>query len=90
MTSIDLYNDFVSRNPEARIEKWIGLDLDDQYIFLNWLMIYNEKNIIMHLMAMDYITFEQHLFLVELNHDLKKDFEFIDHDTAIQLFKDRL
>ena len=41
-------------------------------------------------MRNDFISFEQHLFLVELNHDLKKEIEFIDHDMAIQLFKDRI
>ena len=90
MTSIDLYNIFVKKKHCEQVELWKDLMTDDQYIFLNRLMIDNEKNIIMYLMGMDYITFEQHLFLVELNHDLKKDFEFIDHDTAIQLFKDRL
>ena len=32
----------------------------------------NEIETIAHLMRNDYITFEQHLFIVELNHDLKK------------------
>ncbi len=39
---------------------------------------------------MDFITFEQHLFLVELDHDYKNNFEFIDHDTALQLLKPKL
>ena len=50
----------------------------------------NEIETIAYLMRNDYITFEQHLFIVELNHDLRKEIEFIDHDMAIQLFKDRI
>ena len=90
MNSTDLYYIFVKKTHCEQIGIWTELELKDQYIFLNRLMVDNEKNTIMYLMGMDYITFEQHLFLVELNHDLKKDFEFIYHDTALQLFKDRL
>ncbi len=91
MDYIELYNVFKSvTDYDEKRDIWMILKSADKYKFLDLLMKSKDNKSITFLMAMDYITFEQHLFLIELNHDYKNDFEFIDHDTALQLFKPRL
>ena len=88
MNCKELYNVFTScSNYDKKVNIWTVLRTNDKYKFLNLLMKSKDEKLITFLMAMDFITFEQHLFLVELNHDYKNNFEFIDHDTALQLFK---
>jgi hypothetical protein len=85
-----IYNLFISGSPNFKKTIWYALNTFEQYIFLKELITNNEIETIAYLMRNDFISFQQHLFLVELNHDLKKEIEFIDHDMAIQLFKDRI
>ena len=91
MNCKELYNVFTScSNYDKKVNIWTVLRTNDKYKFLNLLMKSKDEKLITFLMGMDFITLEQHLFLVELNHDYKNNFEFIDHDTALQLFKPKL
>jgi hypothetical protein len=67
-----IYNLFISGSPNFKKTIWYALNTFEQYIFLKELITNNEIETIAYLMRNDYITFEQHLFIVELNHDLKK------------------
>ena len=91
MNCIELYNLFKSETDyDKKGDIWMILKSDDKYKFLDLLMKSKDEKSITFLMAMDYVTLEQHLFLIELNHDYENNFEFIDHDTALHLFKRRL
>ena len=67
-----IYNLFITNSQDLKKPIWCCLDNYEQYIFFKELITNNEIETIAYLMRNDYITFEQHLFIVELNHDLKK------------------
>jgi hypothetical protein len=89
MNYIELYNVLHLVLIMIKVSIWTVLRTKDKFKFLNLLMKSKDEKLITFLMAMDFITFE-HLFLVELNHDYKNNFEFIDHDVALKLFKPKL